>query len=740
MIFYKYIAVIFFISSCFCSFSQNAIQTIEAKLISDKIQIDGNLSEITWQNAKSVSQFWQNFPYDTSLAELRTQVMVAFDNDNLYIAAICFDSIPHEYVIQSLKRDFSYPINDAFVATIDPFSDLQNGFSFGLNPYGVQREGLVANGGNMGVTTMWDNKWFGETKRYNNKWTLEMQIPFKSIRFKENLKQWRINFSRNDLFHNENSSWVKVPRQFNIAALAFTGILSFENPPLKNESNVSIIPYSIARFSQDYQLNGPQLFTGNFGSDAKMTIGSALNLDMTINPDFSQVEVDRQLINLTRFSIFFPEQRQFFIENNDLFDRFGFRQIRPFFSRRIGLDNGSIIPIIGGVRLSGKPTKNWRIGIMDIQTADNTATISKVFQQNYFVAAAQYNVFKRSNVAAIFVNRQQFDSTGYSINNFNRVLGLDYNLASENNKWNGKFFFHHSFSNKKNNNGFAHASWLNYSSKNFNIHWNHEYVDKNYNAETGFTPRIFQIDTLGNINRISYWRFEPNFYYLFYPKKSRVNKMGPVISLDHYRNEKFENTDWSLKTEYDFYFKSSAFLSFFNSNYFTKLLYKTDVSFSGLSQKSPSGDYYYQNSGIQFKSNQRKVILFSFSASYGSFYSGKKSSYSIDLSYRLQPFVIFSLNYSRDEIDLPYLNNKVELNLISPRIDFTFSRALFLTTFWQYNSQAKNINFNGRLQWRYKPMSDLFIVYSENYTNYDLSILNRAIVIKFMYWFNAKIK
>lgn len=728
-------SLIFVITAVF-SVAQENIKSISSKSITEKIVIDGDLSEATWQNAEKANQFWQNFPYDTSLAEVKTEVMVAYDENNLYIAAICYDSIPHKYVIQSLKRDFSYPISDAFVATIDPFSDMQNGFSFGVNPYGVQREGLVAFGGGQGVTTIWDNKWYSETKRYKNKWTVEMQIPFKSIRFKDNLKQWRINFSRNDLDLNENSSWVKVPRQFNISTLAFTGILNFEVPPKKNGSNVSLIPYAIGRFSEDYNTPGSQKIDGSIGGDLKMGLGSSLNLDMTINPDFSQVEVDRQLTNLTRFSLFFPEQRQFFIENSDLFDRFGFRQIRPFFSRRIGLENGNIIPILGGVRLSGKPSKNWRIGILDMQTADKTISNKKVFAQNYFVAAAQYNVFKRSNIAAIFVNKQQFDTTGYSINNYNRVVGLDYNLASANNRWNGKLFFHHSLSNKNNNNAFTHASWLHYASQNWSIHWNHEYVDQNYNAEVGFTPRIFQVDETGVTNRFSYWRLEPYLFYLMYPKKSIINKMGPSIYLDHYRNAKFQNTDWHVKSTYDVYFRNSAFLTVYNDSYYTKLFFPTDVSFTGLTQRTPAGDYYYQNYGVSAKSNLRKPLIIGISGNYGSYYSGQKISAIVDLSVRLQPYIIFSLGYTRDEIHLPYLNNVVELNLISPRIEFSFSRSVFLTTFWQYNSQAKNINFNGRLQWRFKPMSDLFIVYSDNYNNNDFSIKNRAIVIKFVYWLN----
>lgn len=733
----RYFICIYLILLLHLTNAQQNVKTILAKKTSEKLKIDGDLSDSTWLYAERTGNFHQNFPFDSSLAASKTEVMMAYSEQFLYIAAICYDSIPGKYIVQTLKRDFSYPASDAFVVSIDPFSDLQNGFSFGVNPYGVQREGLIANGGGGGIITNWDNKWFSEVKRYKNKWIVEMAIPFKTLRFKNNLTQWRINFARNDLKRNENSTWAKVPRQFNVTTLSFTGFLYFDDEPKKTTENISIIPYAIAKYSEDYQFNGKPIYTPNIGGDAKIVLGSSLNLDITVNPDFSQVEVDRQITNLTRFSLFFPEQRQFFIENSDLFERFGFRQIRPFFSRRIGLNNGNVIPILAGVRLSGKPNKNWRIGLMDMQTAKATINNSTVFSQNYFVAAVQRNVFKRSNISAIFVNRQQIDTTGLSINNFNRVAGLDYNISTADNKWNGKLFFHHSLSSKNNGNAFAHASWINYATQNVNVEWNHEYVDKNYNAETGFVPRIFQTSNSGVTNRFSYWRLEPHVNFNFYPKNSIINKTGPSFYLDNYRNQKFESTDIFFQTGYDVNFTSSAGLYFDYNYYYTRLLFPTDVSFTSRQELLEAGNYFYQNFNLQYKTNQRKLLFANFNVNYGSYFVGNKLSAAADISYRLQPFAIFTMSFTHDRIYLPYLEEEVELNLISPRIEFTFSKSLFLTTFWQYNSQAKNINFNGRLQWRFKPMSDLFIVYSDNYNNNDFSIKNRAIVLKFVYWFSV---
>jgi len=733
----RFVISIFLLFTLNIIYAQQNAKSISAKKTFEKLKIDGDLSDSTWLNSEVVGNFWQNFPFDSSLAKTKTEVMMAYNEQFLYIAAICYDSIPGKYVVQTLKRDFAYANSDAFVVSIDPFSDLQNGFSFGVNPYGVQQEGLLSYGGGGGITTNWDNKWYSEVKRYQNKWVVEMAIPFKSLRYKNNLNQWRINFARNDLKRNENSSWIKVPRQFNISSLAFTGYLNFEETPKKTGGNISIIPYAIGRYTEDYQNSGKPMYTPNIGGDAKIVLGSSLNLDLTVNPDFSQVEVDRQITNLTRFSLFFPEQRQFFIENSDLFERFGFRQIRPFFSRQIGLNNGNVIPILAGARLSGKPGKKWRVGVMDIQTDKANYNNIQVYSQNYFVAAFQRNIFKRSNLSAIFVNRQQFDTSGLSHTNFNRVAGLDYNIASADNKWFGKLFFHHSLSNKNNQNAFAHASWINYSTQNVNIEWNHEYVDKNYNAETGFVPRITQTDNFGVVNKLSYWRLEPHIYFYMYPKKSIINKMGPIFYLDHYRNEKFENTDIYLLSGYDINFTNTSGLYIHHNYYYTRLLFPTDVTFTGRNDFLNSGNYYYQNINLQYKTNQRKPIYSTVTANYGSYFVGNKFTGTIDLSYRLQPYAIFSMNFTHNRIYMPYIEKEVEINLISPRIDFTFSKSLFLTTFWQYNSQAKNVNFNGRLQWRFKPMSDLFIVYSDNYYNNDFSIKNRAIVLKFVYWFNV---
>ena len=366
-------------------------------------------------------------------------------------------------------------------------------------------------------------------------------------------------------------------------------------------------------------------------------------------------------------------------------------------------------------------------------TKDNNIDI---YAQNYMVAAIQRNVFKRSNIAMIFVNRQQLDTNKYSNTNFNRVLGLDYNLASADNKWTGKFFFHHSFSHKNNNDAYSHASWLHYSTQKIMFMWNHEYMNKNYNAETGFTPRLFQTDLGKKITtRNTYWRLEPSFNYFIYPKNSIINKMGPKLYLDYYANSNYVTTDVLAEIGYDINFTNSSVFFINYNNYYTKLIYPTDVTFSD-NTLIPANSYNYRDVVLSFKSNQRKTINATFGGTYGSYFTGTKLSYNAEITYRKQPYAIIGLSYTHNEIIMPNIKNKVVLDLIGPRIEISFSRSLFFTTFLQYNSQINNFNINTRLQYRFNPMSDVFIVYSDNYVSENFNNKNRALVLKLVYWFN----
>ena len=403
------------------------------------VVIDGKMQELAWDIADSTSEFYMTLPMDTSLANVRTQVRMTYDDKNIYIIVHCYNKLAGPYMVESLKRDFNFGKNDNFILFMDPFDARTDGFSFGANAAGAQWDGSMYEGGKVDLN--WDTKWTSAITQDETKWIWEAAIPFKSIRYKKGINEWGINFSRNDLKTTEKSAWAPVPRQFPTAALAYTGTLVWDTAPPAAGTNVSIIPYVLGAVATDHINNKPTDYRYDIGGDAKIAVTSSLNLDLTINPDFSQVDVDQQVINLNRFELFFPEKRQFFLENGDLFNNFGYQDIRPFFSRRIGLN----APIQFGARLTGKINKQWRVGLMDLQTGHSND--NDVAAQNFGVLTLQRRVFSRSNIGFIFINKQATE-TWKSISpsaNYNRTAGFEYNLASSNNLWTGKLLALKSF-------------------------------------------------------------------------------------------------------------------------------------------------------------------------------------------------------------------------------------------------------------------------------------------------------
>ncbi|TAG69144.1 MAG: hydrolase, partial [Runella slithyformis] len=305
----------------------------QVKFTTEKIKIDGVLDEAVWQNTPTVGEFWEYFPSDTVKAKLRTEVRITYDDKNIYVSSKCY-AISKKFVILSYRRDYRAGGNDNISFIFDTFNDKTNAFLFGMNPLGVMREALLFNGATDGAffSEFWDNKWTGNAQIYDDHWTTEMAIPFTTLRFKEGTKQWFFKSYRFDTQLNEQSSLIQIPQNQIIMNLGYSIPIEFEKPLKKPGANISIIPYLAAGSSQDFvnpkkPNNGTRL---TYGADAKIAVTSGLNLDLTVNPDFSNVEADRQIINLTRFDVNFPEQRQFFLENSDLFSGFGSYLINPF--------------------------------------------------------------------------------------------------------------------------------------------------------------------------------------------------------------------------------------------------------------------------------------------------------------------------------------------------------------------------------------------------------------------------
>lgn len=698
------------------------------------VQLDAVLDDPDWQTAEIATPFTQFFPADTSLANSQTEVRMTYDEQFVYISAKLYN-LPgdRKYVTPSLRRDYRGEANDGFTVVIDPFQDNTNAFQFGVNPFGVQREGLISNGGatSEDLSLSWDNKWYAEAKTYDGYWIAEMAIPLKTLRFKEGSTTWNINFYRIDSHNAERSTWTPVPRNFSVIALAFTRQLIWDAPPRKPGSNIVLIPFALGNYNQNFTEKENAVTKGSFGGDAKIAVGPALNLDLTFNPDFSQVEVDQQVTNLDRFEIFFPERRQFFLENADLFASFGADGIRPFFSRRIGIardeSTGQNIQntLYAGARLSGKIGNDWRVGLLNMQAAEDESI--ELPSINYTVAAAQRKVFSRSNIAAILVNKQPLFNNENRFNgnldDFNRVVGVDYNLASKDNRWNGKYFFHHSFEKDQANKSFASGFRLVYATRKWNVSTIGRYVGANYNPEVGFLRRR-------DIRQLAH-----TTWYNFYPNSKIINSHGPGFDFDVIGDAE-RVIDYDVNLMYRITFRSTALFNMRLRREYVYLFDDFDPTRSGGLELPEGSDYTAHLVVANFLSDFRQRFFYELSTRAGQYFNGTRLNLEGSIGYRFQPYGSFALNFSYNNINLPKPYNDAELYLIGPRFDFTFTRKIFWTTFIQYNNQIDNININSRFQWRFAPVSDLFLVYTDNYFPENFIAKNRALVIKLTYWLN----
>lgn len=724
------------------------LPSINIKRTGQTIKIDGVLDEATWSTAGKADNFWQYFPSDSLRAIGPTEILMTYDDNFLYVAVRCYSN-GQDYVIPSMKRDYSFSGNDNLTLLFDTFNDKTNAFVFGINPYGVRREFLVSNGGRVFGTDndQWDNKWFGESQINDDHWSAEIAIPFNTIRFQQGGTKWRFNCYRNDTQFNEISSWMRIPRNYIVMDLSFMGNIHWDEPLKKSGANVSLIPYIIGDVSRNFEDpdQTQSNFNGNFGGDAKIGITSGLNLDVTINPDFSQVEVDEQVTNISRFEIFLPERRQFFLENSDLFSDFGLSRVNPFFSRRIGvaIDTSTGVnvqnPIPYGLRLSGKLSENLRVGLLNMQTEKLPSADQPAF--NFTVATAQQKVFNRSNISLIFVNKQAIngEENNGNYNNYNRVAGLEYRLFSGDNRWTGKSFYHRVFSPVESDHKFTHGFQIEYLRRKVRFEWAHLAVGFGYDAEVGFVPRK------------DYLLWSPEIQFFFYPESGIINLHS--LNLDNrFFFELGKDPENTVTSEFELSERQHELtwaLTFKNNTRGEVQFLNTDVTllrdFDPTREQEdgiflPAGsNYNYSTLELSYTSDRRKRLFISANAIGGSFFNGLRAGLSSNLTYRIQPLgsIGLGINYNYIELDGDFKPSNIWL--IGPRFDLTFSKELFFTTFIQYNSQRDNLNINSRLQWRFQPVSDFFIVYTDNYFTEDFSQFtgrNRSLVAKLTYWLN----
>ena len=724
---------IIFSSLVIPSYGQD-VPKMRAHYTTEKITLDGNDKETVWSTVQAAQTHWQHFPMESQDIAQPTEVKVVFDDENLYILCKAY-SLSDQYITPSLRRDFSGGASDKINFVLDTYSDGINAYMFGSNPFGVKSDLLVSNGGigeaKDDINRTWDVDYSVESGIYEGYFIMEMKIPFGSINFPEGTSQWRFNFFRLDTQTNQRTTWTRIPQVYKDFNLAFMGILEFDRPLGKSNAPVAIIPYLNGITSNDFTPEG-NVQNLNVGGDLKIPINNGLNLDVTLNPDFSQVEVDDEIINLTQFEIVLPEKRQFFLQNSDLFSNYGAeRAVTPFLTRRIGVardleGNNIQNRILAGARLSGKLTDKLRLGFLNMLTNEDLK--NKIASNNNTVLSVQQSVFSRSNLKFLLINRQRVKSYDFSTDEdlYNRMMGIEYDLNSKDNIWKGRFFAYKSFTPAENENSLSGGAQFSRETRHQNINLEYTFIEEDFKAD------------LGLLRRVGVLKFSPYYSYLFYPKKVRINTLELRQNLWLWVDPKglqplIERT---LLTSAELTFKDQSKLSvrFFNRKEFIANTFDP----TGIHPETPlSGNqYYFSRSGmLQYNSDRRKKLSFISSQNYGMFYDGSKYSFTNNFSYRVQPRLVASLKLNYDRIDLGKNIPLTHLWLVGPKFDFSFSKSVFWSTNIQLSSQSENLGFNSRFQWRFNSLSDLYIVYNDNYYTYDSLVPRfRSLNVKLTYW------
>ena len=478
------------------------------------------------------------------------------------------------------------------------------------------------------------------------------------------------------------------------------------------------------RMTKDHQKDLPTKYKPTIGGDVKNRANPFTEPRFDRQSGFLAGGCGRAADQSRPLRALLPGTPAVLSRNADLFANFGYATIRPFFSRRIGLG----VPIQFGARMSGKINKNWRIGVLDVQTGANDTLTP---HNNYAVFALQRQLLARSNVRFIFVNK---DATNYTLerhaatNRYNRNIGAEFNLASAKNLWTGKVMFLKSFTPGKSSDDFTHAADLKFTKANFSWQWQHEYVGKNYNAEVGYVP---------NAVRMGYYKISPNLAYLFFIKHAKIISHGPKLVSNIYWDKKFDPSDREFILSYNLNFINRATVAVWGSSNYVRLLRPFDPTNLGGVTLATGTEHNWKAVGFDIVSGPQNRLTYLASGILGGYYqNGKRNNLKAEIGYRVQPYVAITMAGNYNDIRLPEPWKRTQLWLVGPRVDVTFTNSLFFTTFMQYNNQADNINLNARLQWRYKPASDLFIVYTDNYLPENFKVKNRAIVLKFTYWWN----
>ncbi len=743
--------------------AQQAPNAIAAAITSVPV-IDGRLDDVTWAEAQVLTGFVQREPTEGRPVSERTEVRVAYDGEALYVGAWLFDSDPTSLVFGQTLRDASLNESDAFVLVLDTYLDRQNGFVFGTTPAGIEYDGQVANEGQRsgggggrpggggsrqqrgsggGFNLNWDGSWEVATSTDARGWYAEMRIPFTTLRYGAGGDQtWGLNFERRIRRNSEEAVWAPIPRQFNLYRVSLAGTLDLAAPARRI---ATVSPYGLSNSFKDYSVATPDAeFGSKVGGDAKIGLNQSLTLDLTVNTDFAQAEVDDQQVNLTRFSLFFPEKRAFFLENAGTFSVGAGRSAELFFSRRIGLSDGQEVPIHAGARMTGK-VGDVQLGVLSVQTGNLnvldaiTGSPQQVAPDNNFGVVRAFREWEnRSRIGGIFVSRLNTNSTS----DYNLTYGLDGRLGIGRDLtfdgWAGltttPILSETPDAREGFNNGeYGFAGTGNFRNRDLEVAAGYRQIGDEFNPEVGFVNRSGYRYGSGRV-----------LYHLRTDGVDWFREFRPHISGNAFWSLGGFNESYFVHIDSHFAWENGAEIHFPGWN----------ITGEGLTEpfqirdegELPDGGRgpviippgTYDNQELLFRANTNRSAPLSVSGgvTFGGFYSGTQFSPDATVSYRFRDRFTTSVSFNYFDVELE--EGSFATSLVRLTASYSFTPRIYLQANLQYNDDSEDLGSNIRLGWLDTAGTGLFIVYNDTEFLGDIDPLGfrsgprqRQLVIKY---------
>ncbi len=659
----------------------------------ERIRVDGVLDEAVWQNSPPIGELIQADPFPGKPATERTEVRVAYNDDALYIAIRCFDSAPETIFTSTMARDGSVFSDDAAIVAVDTFHDHRNGYVFATNAAGALNDARVTDGRN---DSSWDGIWWVKTKVDEQGWTAEYEIPFKTLSFDPGITTWGFNVQRRLAKRNEEDRWEAATLEGAVFDVSRAGDLEGLEG-LSQGIGLDIKPYGLLGVNRSIDRQDRVQGLSQAGADIFYRITPSLLSSTTINTDFAETEVDTRQVNLTRFSLFFPEKRDFFVEDAGVF-QFGLsnssRTMIPFHSRRIGLVGGTTVPILAGEKLTGTAGR-LKMGLLDVRTRDSDVAPA----QNFAVGRVKYGFWHQSYVGGIFTNGEPTGKTD------NSTLGTDIVLATSNFLGRRKTFDVSAYGVKTNTPGitsrdFAYGAQVRYPNDFLNLSYSWQEIGANFNPQLGFVPRSgVRISTLS-----SSLGPRPNVW--------NIRKVSFSFDITNYFNRNYnavETRTYTI-TPLGLDFHSGHSLSYSLTHNFERLFEPFRIH-TGI--EIPVGGYSFLQHNFSFQGPDNKPLSYGASYVKGEFYSGHSDELSGSLSWRKSAQLTASVEFSRYWVRLKEGNFNTFLALF--RFNYCFSPTMTLTNFLQYDTDSRNIGLQSRLMWIMRPGNELYFVFNHEW-------------------------